>query len=56
MDLRPDLPLCFAAWLYFRVARARLTYSGIKTAVIAAAVSEPEANERGSSLIGKKLH
>ena len=24
--------------------------------IIAAAVSEPEANERGSSLIGKKLH
>ena len=24
--------------------------------IIAAAVREPEANERGSSLIGKKLH
>ena len=24
--------------------------------IVAAAVSEPEANERGSSLIGKKLH
>ena len=28
----------------------------LATRIIAAAVSEPEASERGSSLIGKKLH
>ena len=33
-----------------------ICYRGVKIWITAAAVSEPEASERGSSLIGKKLH
>ena len=41
--------------IFSKLAQLNLIRREYSTYVIAAAVSESEANERGSSLIGKKL-